>query len=814
MRPFLLVLFLYSFYSVEAQYSISGRISNEQSESLSSAVAFLQDTEFAVVSDNDGQYNLKSIPAGKYIFKVTYLGYKTYADTIELKGNMRLDVVMEGSRYQLDEIEVMANQLDEDSPFSYTEVSAEELNVKKGAQDLPFLLEYNPSMVVTSDAGAGVGYTSMRVRGSDATRINITVNGVPINDSESHGVFWVNMPDFSSSVDDLQIQRGVGPSTNGAAAFGATVSMNTNRVKENSSINIEGTYGSFNTRKLSFNVNTGLINDRWNIEGRYSRINSDGYVDRASSELESYYFSASHLGKKSSLSFITFSGSERTYQSWWGVPEARLENDEEALLNHYYNNLGVTYLTPQDSVNLFDSDRRYNYYLYENQVDDYGQDHYQLIWKQQAHENWNFNLTAHYTRGRGFFEEFKVDERFSDYGLELRNSSNEPVESSDLVRRRWLDNHFLGVIFNNDITLNDRARLLLGSSSNVYLGDHFGNVIFAQDAVVVDKDYNYYFSDATKWDNNLYAKLNWQASDKLLLFADLQARSLSYESLGTDNDLVPINIDTSYTFFNPKLGLTWIRNQQSQFYISLARSEREPVRSDFIDAIGTQVPDTEKLWDLELGHRFNTGDFSIQSNIYFMQYNDQLVLTGAVNDVGAPVRTNVDQSYRLGLELDGLYKFNTNFSWQANLSLSRNRIDYFEEQLFDYLNNTVVTNAYNDSNIAFSPDVILGSNLNYTFKDFELRLLSKYVGQQFLDNTSNESRSLDAYFYSDLVVSYAPRVKGIENLSIKFMINNLLDAEYASNAYTYSYIFGDLITENFYYPQAGRNFLVNASFSF
>jgi len=814
MRPFLLVLFLYSFYSVEAQYSISGRISNEQSESLSSAVAFLQDTEFAVVSDNDGQYNLKSIPAGKYIFKVTYLGYKTYTDTIELKGNMRLDVVMEGSRYQLDEIEVMANQLDEDSPFSYTEVSAEELNVKKGAQDLPFLLEYNPSMVVTSDAGAGVGYTSMRVRGSDATRINITVNGVPINDSESHGVFWVNMPDFSSSVDDLQIQRGVGPSTNGAAAFGATVSMNTNRVKENSSINIEGTYGSFNTRKLSFNVNTGLINDRWNIEGRYSRINSDGYVDRASSELESYYFSASHLGQNSSLSFITFSGSERTYQSWWGVPEARLENDEEALLNHYYNNLGVTYLTTQDSVNLFDSDRRYNYYLYENQVDDYGQDHYQLIWKQQAHENWNFNLTAHYTRGRGFFEEFKVDERFSDYGLELRNSSDEPVESSDLVRRRWLDNHFLGVIFNNDITLNDRARLLLGSSSNVYLGDHFGNVIFAQDAVVVDKDYNYYFSDATKWDNNLYAKLNWQASDKLLLFADLQARSLSYESLGTDNDLVPINIDTSYTFFNPKLGLTWIRNQQSQFYISLARSEREPVRSDFIDAIGTQVPDTEKLWDLELGHRFNTGDFSIQSNIYFMQYNDQLVLTGAVNDVGAPVRTNVDQSYRLGLELDGLYKFNTNFSWQANLSLSRNRIDYFEEQLFDYLNNTVVTNAYNDSNIAFSPDVILGSNLNYTFKDFELRLLSKYVGQQFLDNTSNESRSLDAYFYSDLVVSYAPRVKGIENLSIKFMINNLLDAEYASNAYTYSYIFGDLITENFYYPQAGRNFLVNASFSF
>lgn len=814
MRPLLLLLFLYVLSPAEAQYNISGRITNEQSESLSSAVAFLQDTDYAAVSDIDGQYALKNVPAGKYLFKVTYLGYQTYVDTIELKADMRYDVILEGSRYQLDEIEVTANKLDKDSPFSYTEVSAEDLDVKEGAQDLPFLLEYNPSMVVTSDAGAGVGYTSMRVRGSDATRVNITVNGVPINDSESHGVFWVNMPDFASSVDDLQIQRGVGPSTNGAAAFGATVSMNTSRVKENSSINIEGSYGSFNTRKLSFNVNTGLINERWNIEGRYSRINSDGYVDRASSELESYYFSASHLGKKSSLSFITFSGSERTYQSWWGVPEARLENDEEALLNHYYNNLGVTYLTPQDSVNLFNSDRRYNYYLYEDQVDDYGQDHYQLIWKQEALENWNFNLTAHYTRGRGFFEEFKVDEQFSDYGLELRNSANEPVESSDLVRRRWLDNHFLGLIFNNDITLSDEASLLVGTSSNVYLGDHFGNVIFARDAVVEDREYNYYFSDATKWDNNLYAKLNWQASQKLLLFADLQARSISYESMGNDNDLLPIDIDTSYTFFNPKLGLTWTADQRSQFYISLARSEREPVRSDFIDAIGTKVPETEKLWDLEFGHRYNSGEFSLQSNIYFMHYQDQLVLTGAVNDVGAPVRTNVDQSYRLGLELDGLYRFNSKFSWRANLGLSQNKIDFFEEQLFDYLNNTVVANAYENSNIAFSPDVIVGSNLNYSFDDIDISLLSKYVGRQFLDNTSNEARSLDAYSYSDLVISYVPEVKGIENLSIKLIVNNIFNAEYASNAYTYSYLFGDLITENFYYPQAGRNFLVNASFSF
>lgn len=813
MRPLLLLLFICIFTCSDAQYSISGRIANEQSEALSSAVAFLQDTEFASVSDIDGQFILNNIPAGKYLFKVTYLGYKTYADSIELTEDMRLDVILQGSKYQLDEIEVTANQLDEASPFSYTQVTAKDLDIKEGAQDLPFLLEYNPSMVVSSDAGAGVGYTSMRVRGSDATRVNITVNGVPVNDSESHGVFWVNMPDFASSVDDLQIQRGVGPSTNGAAAFGATVSMNTNRVKENSSIKIEGTYGSFNTRKLSFNVNTGLINDRWNIEGRYSRINSDGYVDRASSELESYYFSVSHLGKKSSLSFITFSGSERTYQSWWGVPEARLDNDEDALLNHYNNNPG-TYLTPQDSVNLFDSDRRYNYYLYDDQVDDYGQDHYQMIWKQQAHNNWNFNLTAHYTRGRGFFEEYKVNEQFSDYGLELRDSSDEPVQSSDLVRRRWLDNHFLGFIFNNDITLSDRAGLLLGSSSNVYLGDHFGNVIYARDAVIIDPEYNYYFSDATKWDNNLYAKLNWQASDKLLLFADLQARSISYESMGNDNDLLPIDIDTSYTFFNPKLGLTWTHNQKSQFYISLARSEREPVRSDFIDAIGTQVPETEKLWDLELGHRLNSASFVLQSNIYFMHYKDQLVLTGAVNDVGAPVRTNVDQSYRLGLELDGLYRFNSNFSWRANLSLSRNRIDFFEEQLFDYSNNTIVINAYDNRNIAFSPDVILGSSLNYAWRDIDIILLSKYVGRQFLDNTSNEARALDAYFYSDLVVSYTPSVKGIENLSIKLMVNNLMNAEYASNAYTYSYIFGDLITENFYYPQAGRNVLVNASFSF
>jgi len=447
------------------QFEISGTIRNAQGEPLVSASIFLRESPYAAVSDEEGKYSISGIEEGSYLLKASFLGYSAYEDTLLVDRNIKLDIQLSGSKYALDDIEITANSLDEGSPFSYTELEEEQINRKNLAQDLPVLLEHQASLVVTSDAGAGVGYTSMRIRGSDATRINVTVNGVPLNDSESHGVFWVNMPDFASSVNDIQIQRGVGPSTNGAAAFGATVGLNTGAINENPLISFDGSYGSFNTQRLAVAATTGLINQKFSIEGRYSVIKSDGFVDRATSDLKSYYFSASYLSDKGSLRFNTFSGSERTYQSWWGVPEARLEGDQEALLTHYNNNVGVTYLTEADSVNLFDSGRSYNYYLYDNQVDDYNQDHYQLIWNRSVSDNYHINATMHYTRGLGFFEEYRVAEEIADYGFEgIVDGDGDPIEQSDLVRRRWLDNHFYGLILNNRISLGEASELVLGVS--------------------------------------------------------------------------------------------------------------------------------------------------------------------------------------------------------------------------------------------------------------------------------------------------------------------------------------------------------------
>ena len=801
---------------MHAQVTVSGTVTNERGEALIAASVFLIDSPYAAASNEDGSYVIRDIEPGTYVLKSSYIGYKSYVDTLDVRSDIKIDIVLKGSKYALDDIEITANRLEVNSPFSFTQVDEESLDRKNLAQDIPVLLEHNPSMVITSDAGAGVGYTGMRVRGSDATRVNVTVNGVPINDSESHGVFWVNMPDFASSVNDIQIQRGVGPSTNGAAAFGATVAMNTNVISETPMIKIGGSYGSFDTRRLSVSATTGLINDKLNIEGRYSIIKSDGYVDRASSDLKSYYFSVAYIDEKSSLRFNTFSGSERTYQSWWGVPQARVEGDEEALLEHYYNNLGGIYQTAQDSINLFNSDRRYNYYTYENQVDDYGQDHYQLIWARSFSDVWQLNATMHYTKGQGFFEEYRVDDALVFYGLEAEDENGSDILSSDLVRRRWLDNDFYGLILNNNFQINDDQSLLLGLSGNRYSGDHFGRVIWAQDFTVANPERNYYESDALKSDYNVYAKYNVTLKDKLLLFADIQNRYISYETMGDDNGGALIDVDTSYNFVNPKVGLTYLLSENQSVYASLSRAQREPVRSDFIDALGTRVPKHESMWDLEAGWRYSNANKRLNVNVYYMDYRNQLVNTGAVNDVGAPVRTNVDKSYRLGVELDGGIVFNSKFQWSANLALSQNKIKAFNEIIIDYDSFTEVINAFENTDIAFSPNVVGASILSYTpIPTLKLDLLSKYVGQQYLDNTSNDAKSLDAFFVNDLVLSYSPIIRGVHNVEFKFLVNNILGEAYSSNGYTYSYIFfQSLIEENFLYPQAGRNFLLGAEFSF
>lgn len=715
---------------------------------------------------------------------------------------------------ELDDVIVYATRANENTPTTYSEISKKEIEDVNLGQDLPILLNLSPSLVTTSDAGAGVGYTGLRIRGSDATRINVTINGIPVNDSESHGVFWVNMPDFASSVDNIQIQRGVGTSTNGAAAFGATVNLQTNVPSRDAYAEVNNSFGSFNTRKHTLMYNTGLLNNKWSFESRLSKISSDGYIDRAESDLQSYFLSGGYYGDKTILKALVFGGKEVTYQSWWGTPEAVLENDEAGIEEVIANN-GYT---PEQAQNIRTAGRTFNYYLYENEVDNYQQDHYQLHLSHQLSDVLTANIAGHYTYGRGYFEQYRNDDDFADYGLEDVTIGGTTITSSDFIRRRWLDNDFYGTTFSFNY-LEDDLDMTLGGAWNKYDGDHFGEIIWAEYASNSQIRELYYDNVGLKTDFNVYLKANYQLND-LNLFADMQVRKIDYETVGIDSDLRAIDTGDDYTFFNPKVGATYQLNEQSNVYASFAIGNREPVRNDFVDAPEGVTPKHETLRNLEVGYRRYGRGFSLQANYYLMDYENQLVLTGELNDVGSSIRQNVPDSYRMGIELVGAYQFTDQLRWDANLTLSRNKISNFTEVLYNYGTNfdefNIEETQYEDTDISFSPNIIGGSQLTYSpFDGFDVSLRSKYVGKQYLDNTSNDDRSIDPYFVNDLRLSYNFSVSSIENVNISLLVNNILDEEYSSNGYTFGYAGGDyVVRENYYYPQAGRNFLLALNLRF
>lgn len=764
---------------------------------------------------------------------------------------------------QLDDVIVYATRANEKTPTTYSEISAKDLKSRNLGQDLPTLLNFSPSLVTTSDAGAGIGYTGMRIRGSDATRINVTVNGVPVNDSESHGVFWVNMPDFSSSVSNIQIQRGVGTSSNGAAAFGGTVNLQSTGVSADPFFETSNTVGSFSTWKTNVVYNTGLMNDVFNFEARLSKITSDGFIDRSAADLKSYYLSGGRYGEKTMIKAVIFGGQEITQQAWYGTPEARItggSTDLQELID-----FSGEYGTPELEANLRNSGRSFNYYTYDNEVDNYRQDHYQLHLAHTLADNWDLSGALHYTRGRGFFEQFRENDDFSDYGWqdiiyqrdtlfsdtksgnEYSNSSfqqsfeNDPEFSystqfdsngdtirdmngnvlqavvaqrtqTDLIRRRWLDNHFYGVTYALNYDSED-LDLTFGGAWNKYDGDHFGEIIWAQFAGNADIRDRYYDGNGVKKDFNTFLKINYQVGDRLNLFGDAQVRTINYETAGLDSDRSVYYIDTDFTFFNPKFGLTYTVNKSTNAYASFAIGNREPVRSDFIDASAGTKPGHETLQNLEIGVRSKGSKFSYEANYYYMNYENQLVVTGAVNDVGAPIRTNVPKSFRMGVELSGIYKLTENLTWTANLTLSKNKIDQFAETVsasFGEIEHT-------DSDISFSPNVISGSDLSYSpTEGLTFQLLTKYVGKQFLDNTSNDGRAIDSYLTNDVRLSYDFSVKGVQNIGLSLLVNNVLDEEYSSNGYTWGYYYGAdiLYQQNNYYPQAGRNFLLGLNVRF
>jgi iron complex outermembrane receptor protein len=740
------------------------------------------------VTDSKGRFQLTISPTS--IITVSFVGY----EPIEITADKANQIALKKSNFLQDEVVVRATRADENSAMAYSNVSAAELGKSNLGQDMPQLLNFTPSVVTTSDAGAGIGYTGIRIRGSDATRVNVTVNGIPINDSESQGTFWVNMPDFASSVNSVQIQRGVGTSTNGAGAFGGSVNMQTNTFESKAYGEAHASGGSFGTLKTTLKFGSGLLGGKFTLDGRLSRIVSDGFIDRASSNLLSAYFSAGYFGKKSFARFNFFTGNEKTYQSWYGTPESRV-NGSEAEMKAFIDR---NYLSAADANNLLNSGRTYNYYTYDNQTDNYAQDHFQLITNHRLTEAWNLDLNAHYTYGRGYFEEFRPSADLVNYGI--TNS----LKSVDVIRRKWLDNDFYGSTFALNYTGSQKIKFTFGGAWNRYVGRHFGVL---QDPF---PGREWYRSRSQKTDLNLYAKGNIMLSSALNAYIDLQYRTVGYRMLGTADKFLPIDSDKTYSFFNPKFGLTHELSEKSKVFGSVSAGSKEPSRQDFVDnAAGAPRP--EFLQDYELGYERSGQKYGFQLNGYFMNYQDQLVLTGAVNSTGDAIRTNVESSYRLGIEAALNYQISKRLLWSGNLTLSQNRIRQFKEEIIDYDTYDIAFINHENTDIAYSPSVIAGNTLTYSVGAFEASLLSKYVGKQYLDNTSDDARSLNAYATQDIRLKYTLKKGPVLTL----LLNNVLNEMYSSNGYTYSYRFaGATTTENFYYPQAGFNFLLGASIRF
>ncbi|HCY82791.1 MAG TPA: TonB-dependent receptor, partial [Xanthomarina gelatinilytica] len=662
----------------------------------------------------------------------------------------------------LNEVLVKAVRVNATSPITHSNVTKEQLQKRNLGQDVPILLNYLPSVVTTSDAGAGVGYTGIRVRGVNAQSTNVTINGIPYNDAESLGTFWVNLGDFASSVESLQLQRGVGTSTNGSGAFGASINVLTDAVSNKAYGEIANSFGSFNTWKHTVKFSTGLLNDHIEIAGRLSQITSDGYIDRASSNLKSYFLQASYVDESTLIKAITFSGKEVTYQSWNGIEDPYLLEHDRT-----FNSAGMY------------TDENGNVQFYDNEVDNYQQDHYQFHWNQKINNNWSTNLALNYTKGKGYFEQYKEDQAFVDYGLENVDIGNETLTETDLIRRRWLDNDFYVVNANVNYKTN-ALNVILGTSYSTYSGDHFGEIIWAQyasNSMIRDRYYN---GNGKKIDASSFAKATYRLNEHLSLYLDLQSRYVHYKTTGTNSDVAPFIVDKNYHFFNPKAGISYNINTNNNLYFSYARANREPNRDDFENNADVKP---EQLNDFELGWRHTSNLFSLNTNLYYMLYNEQLVLTGAINNSGNPIRDNSGKSYRLGLEVDAVFNISKAFSVQPNMALSMNK----NKETFASIDGRIVD--LGETNISFSPNIVAGNA--FVFKPInglQMSLLSKFVGEQYMGNTDSEASKLDSYFVNDFNVMYEIETPSIfKTIVISGLVNNLFGEKYSSNGFYYTY---------------------------
>jgi len=674
-------------------------------------------------------------------------------------------------------VEVRAVRANSTAPFAKTNLSKSQIQRQNLGQDLPFLLNQTPSVVVNSDAGNGVGYTGIRIRGTDATRINVTINGIPYNDAESQGTFFVDLPDFASSVNSIQIQRGVGTSSNGAGAFGATINLSTNEVNKKAYAQSNNSYGSFNTWKNTLSAGTGLLNNHFVTDVRLSRISSDGYIDRANSNLKSIYFSTAYISVNTDVRLNVFSGKEKTYQAWYGVSEADLNT------NRTINYAGTE--KPGEP--------------YDNETDNYKQDHYQLFFTQRFGSRLSFNTAFFLTRGKGYYEQYKAGQDYKDYNIAYPANG---ATTTDLVRQLWLDNDFYGNIFSLQYQL-PTTQFILGGAFTRYNGDHFGRVVWTEKELT---NHNWYDLDAQKNDFNIYGKWQQNLSNAVQFYTDLQYRKVSHVINGF-RDNPALDVQNSYNFFNPKIGLsfhkkTWL------LYGSYSVANKEPNRDDF-EASQERQPKPERLNDVELGIENKNSKRTFTAGLYYMRYKNQLALTGEINDVGAYTRTNIDKSYRLGVELEGSVIVTKWIKAGANLAVSRNRITNFIEYLDDYDNGGQKTTVYGETDIAYSPAIVSAATITITpLNKLSIDLLSKYVGKQYLDNTSNEQRKLNPYYTQDIRAVYSFGHRWLKNVDLTFQVNNIFNKKYEPNGYTFSYYYNnELATENYYFPMAGTNWM-------
>lgn len=694
----------------------------------------------------------------------------------------------------LDEVILTSVRVAKDAPVTHSNVTKEDFESRNLGQDLPVLLNFLPSVVSTTDAGAGVGYTGIRVRGSDATRINVTLNGIPYNDSESQGTIWVNMGDFASSAQSLQLQRGVGTSTNGPGAFGASLNILTDAVSHKGFGEISNSVGSYNTHKHSLRFSTGTLSDYFEIAGRLSVIKSDGYIDRASSDLKSYYLHGAFTKENTLIKLLTFGGKQTTYQAWNGLEDPeKLENDRTFNPSGMYTDLDG------------------NIRFYDNEVDHYNQDHYQLLWNQRYDSNWSTNLSLNYTRGLGYFEQYKEDQKFSEYGLTPIPVENDTIRTTDLIRRRWLDNHFIAGNANVNYK-KDNLEVSAGGYFGFYKGDHYGEIIWARYASDSEIRDHYYDGDSKKREISVFSKATYRLNDVWSFYADIQGRFINYKTSGITSDLVEMVLDEDYSFFNPKAGAAFRLNPGNQFYFSYGRAHREPSRTDFREGILTP----EKLDDFELGWRFASDRAQVNTNLYYMHYRDQLVLSGQMSDTGRPLRTSSGKSYRFGLEVDAEIQISPKFRTLPNVAVSSNKNIDFVASIDGELINLGKTN------ISFSPSLVVGNIFEYRpISDLGIGWLSKYVGEQYMGNIDSEKSKLDAYFVNDLNITYRMKLPWIEEIVFSALVNNILDVKYISNGYFYTYEDDysnpgtvKTIEGAGYFPQATRNFLVGATVRF